>query len=308
MALFRLSAPTGGLANRTHHLLMLGICVATVILFWRPLRATALLPLHDDRYVQIILAPLLCLGLLYWHRKTIFAAAHSAPRLGIPLLGILLLVGLFLNFGDPRGDDSDALPVGIAVVLIWMAAFILCYGPRCFKLAIYPLCCLLLVAPIPPAWLDRVTAFFQHGSAIVSYFVLDSIGIPVLRRDMVFSLPGLDFQIAPECSGIRSALAFLMAGLLAGGLYLRSGWRRLILILATIPIAIFKNAVRIVVITTLGAYVNRSFIDGPFHHQYGGIVFGPLDLVLFIPLLIGLQKLDRRALRLSGPLPEAARL
>ena len=68
----------------------------------------------------------------------------------------------------------------------------------------------------------------------------------------------------------------------------------------------FKNAIRIVVTTSLAAYVDRWFIDGPFHHKYGGIIFSPLDFVLFVPLLLGIRKLENRkpeeTLRVPEPL------
>jgi exosortase len=175
-----------------------------------------------------------------------------------------------------------------------MAAFVLCYGVQSFRAGLYPLCCMFLLIPLPPSWMDRVAAGLQHGSAAVSYEILRLSGIPVLRRGMLFSLPGLDFEVAPECSGIRSSLALMMVAIVAGYVYLRSGWARSALILLTVPIVLFKNAVRIVVISTLGAFVDRVFIDGPFHHRYGGLLFTVVGVVLFVLVLAGLQKVERR--------------
>jgi hypothetical protein len=64
------------------------------------------------------------------------------------------------------------------------------------------------------------------------------------------------------------------------------------LLAATVPIAIFKNAVRVVVITLLAANVDRSFIDGPFHHKYGGVIFAPLDILVFVPLVVALRRIE----------------
>jgi len=66
---------------------------------------------------------------------------------------------------------------------------------------------------------------------------------------------------------------------------------RLALVVSTIPIAIFKNAIRISVIASLSAYVNRAFLYGRVHH-YGGLVFTPLGVVLFVALLAGLQRYE----------------
>ncbi|MEI9976860.1 MAG: exosortase/archaeosortase family protein [Ignavibacteriota bacterium] len=136
-------------------------------------------------------------------------------------------------------------------------------------------------------------AFLQHGSATVAFRILQASGMPVLRHGMQFSLPGLDFEVAPECSGIHSSVALLMVALVAGYLCLRSGWSRLVLLFLTVPIALIKNATRIVAITTLSVRVDRSFIDGPFHHRYGGAIFSTVAVVLFVLVLAGLQRLER---------------
>jgi exosortase/archaeosortase family protein len=88
-------------------------------------------------------------------------------------------------------------------------------------------------------------------------------------------------------------LALLMVSLIAAYLFLRSGWSRAALILLTVPIALIKNAARIVTIAILGAYVDRIYIDGPLHHKYGGLVFSVFGAILFVLALAGLQRLER---------------
>ena len=75
-----------------------------------------------------------------------------------------------------------------------------------------------------------------------------------------FALPALAIEVAEECSGIRSSLALLITGLLAGHMLLRTPWTRTALMAAIVPIAIMKNAVRIVVLTLRSTYVDRGFI------------------------------------------------
>jgi len=87
--------------------------------------------------------------------------------------------------------------------------------------------------------------------------------------------------------------------LLAGRVCLRYGWTRLALVVATIPIAILKNAFRISVLASLGAYVSPAFLHGRLHH-YGGLVFTPLGVVLFLVVLAGLQRYEARAERRPG--------
>ncbi len=71
-----------------------------------------------------------------------------------------------------------------------------------------------------------------------------------------------------------------------------------------VPIAIFKNAVRIVTISSLSVYVDRTIIDGPLHHK-GGPVFAIVDLAIFVPLLIALQRSETRSRTSTGVIPAA---
>jgi exosortase len=272
------------------------VILSVVILLWPALKAALAMAYGDDRYIQILAAPILCAFLIWWDRQSIFSVAPNSSRLGIPLFAIssvFCLVAASIHFPDSSAAKL-AVPT-LSLVLLLHAGFLLCYGVGSWRRAIYPLSCLLMLIPIPGAAMDWLISAFQQGSAVSSGAVLDLIGVSALRQGTTFSIPGLEFNIAPECSGIRSGVAFLLVGILASRLYLRSPFSRTILILSTIPITIFKNSIRIVVTTTLGAYVDRSFIDGPFHHQYGGIIFSPLDFLLFVPLLLSLQKLEGRS-------------
>src|SRR5579872_4603320 len=73
------------------HLVFLGLLLATVILFWSPLRAVVALGIDDYRYSQIGAAPFLCGFLMYLDRDRIFSAARFSPGIGIPLFSLATL-------------------------------------------------------------------------------------------------------------------------------------------------------------------------------------------------------------------------
>jgi len=123
--------------------------------------------------------------------------------------------------------------------------------------------------------------------------------VPVFRSGFTFSLPGFTIEIAEECSGIRSSLALLITSLLAAHLCLRSVWAKTVLILATLPLLIVKNGIRIVTLSLLSMYVDPGFLTGRLHHQ-GGVVFFLLALVLLASLLWLLQKPEGHT-RMSRP-------
>jgi exosortase len=274
---------------KSRALSMIAVVLTATVVLWPLVAATVKLSLDDDRYLQIVIAPLLCVFLIYWHRAEVFAKARHSPRVGIPLLLASFVLCVTLTYWQPRSSITLLLAQS-AGVLFGMSAFFLCYGACSFKAALYPLCCLFMMIPLPSDWMDKISSVYQHGSADVSYAILRLAGVPVFRQGMKLTLPGLEIEIAPECSGIRSSLVFFTVGVLAASLYLRSGWRKFALIASTIPIAIFKNGVRIVSLSLLSIYVNRAFLNGPIHHQYGGLFSLPVDLLLFLPLLLALRK------------------
>ncbi len=93
----------------------------------------------------------------------------------------------------------------------------------------------------------------------MTYALFKLFGVPVLWQHFKFVLPGVEIEIAKECSGIRSSLALFITSILAGYVFLQSNWRRVLFSLFTVPVVIFKNAVRIVTISCLGVYVDPVF-------------------------------------------------
>ena len=118
------------------------------------------------------------------------------------------------------------------------------------------------------------------------------LGVPVLRDGFVLMLPGVSIEIAKECSGINSSIALLIIMLLVAHETLHSTWRRVLLVLITIPLSILKNAIRIVTLTMLATHVDPGFLNGRLHHE-GGFVFYLISLALVYPIWKLLQKTEK---------------
>jgi exosortase len=117
--------------------------------------------------------------------------------------------------------------------------------------------------------------------------------MPAFREGFQFSLPGLTIEVAKECSSIRSGTALFITGLLAGYAFIRSPWRRACLVALTIPIAMFTDGVRIVILTWLTVHVDRGYLYGSLHHE-GGAVF---SLISVVALMVAIVMLSEDKLR-----------
>jgi exosortase len=163
---------------------------------------------------------------------------------------------------------------------------------------------LLLMIPLPTVALDSIVLALQKGSAVVTYALFKLFGVPVFWQHFKFLLPGVEIEIAEECSGIRSSLALFITSLVAGHVFLQSTWRRVAFSLFTVPVVIFKNAVRIVTISCLGVYVDPGFLHGQLH-RYGGLPFSLVSLAILVPFLLLLQTGERSHGKSPGPTDEA---
>lgn len=288
------------------HLYFALFFVATLPFFWGALRTLFTFSLTRESCSHIFLIPAITAILIYLQRKAIFHD-HPVGRGG----GILILLVGFGIFGLSRGfapqwGEYKAVSLGmVGILLTWLGAFVFSYGYRSFRAALFPLLFLFWMIPVPVSLLDRVIFLLQESTAAIAEVLFHWSGVPVFRQGFIFSLPGLTIEVAKECSGIRSSLALVITAMLASYLFLRTTWKRAVLVAVALPLAVIKNGARIVALSLLSIRVNPNFMRGPLHHE-GGILFFVLALVLFAPVLLWLERSEAGATgpTASKPVPE----
>jgi exosortase/archaeosortase family protein len=67
----------------------------------------------------------------------------------------------------------------------------------------------------------------------------------------MLSIPGLEIEVARECSSIRSSLMLFVTAMVLAHLFLRSWWRKALVAAAVIPLSVAKNGLRIFTIVEL---------------------------------------------------------
>ena len=64
----------------------------------------------------------------------------------------------------------------LALVAWWIGGFILCFGTRAFRCALFPLCFLLWIVPIPQFLLNPIIKLLQEGSVKSAHLLLAAVG------------------------------------------------------------------------------------------------------------------------------------
>ncbi len=277
----------------SRHIPVLVFCALLLVPFRAPVWTLVNLSLADDRYSQLVFVPVISAALLCLDQRNLLRRYERSPKRGIALLSLAIL----LQFGAaPFVPSSAALTVSIlALVLAWAAVFLIFYGARALRDARFPFLFLLLMVPLPVVVIQKISFALQVGSSELSYALFQLLGIPVYRHGFMFFLPDTVIEISEECSGVRSTFALVITALLIAHFFLRSGWRKLALVVITALLSVFKNAARIVVLSCAGTYFGVDLMNNALHHTYGGTVFSALALAILAPVLVLLRRSERAA-------------
>jgi exosortase len=238
-----------------------------------------------EQYSHIFLVLPVSLSLLFLERR-----AKPIKIAWCPVPGIIIVLSSFIVAPIAQwwpvlfGNDAGLSMKILALVLCWLGLVLLFYGIQFFKSLLFPLLFVLTIVPLPQSALDTFNAGLQRASVEATCALFRLVNVPVLKNGFVLSLPGLDIEVAKECSGIRSTIVLLVTSLVLAHLCLRSNWTKVLLALAVFPLAVAKNAVRIFTLSILAIYVDPGFLQGPLHRR-GGILFFVLALAGILVML-----------------------
>jgi exosortase len=182
----------------------------------------------------------------------------------------------------------------LALVTWWIGSVILCFGVDTFRAFLFPLCFLFWMVPAPTFMLSGIVRFLQYQSAFAARILFEATRVPVTQDGIMLAIPGLNIEIVSECSSIRSSLMLVVTTMVLAHLFLRSWWRKSLLVAAAIPLSVAKNGLRIFTIAELGTRVDPGFLNGKLHHN-GGIVFFGISVVAVVALLWILRRTEFRS-------------
>jgi exosortase len=287
---------------RRHFYFCLFVAVSSVA-FSVPIKQLIAFSLTHDYGSYILLIVPVSVYLIYLKRDDVFSERRGNVVAGSLLLALALTLPIAAR-NYPLLIEKLSVEI-LVLALIWIAGFIFCYGTAAFTKSQFPLLFLLLLVPPPEFVVKKVIFVLQAGSSDVACGLLRMLSVPVLKDGFVLRLPRIDLEVAKECSGIRSSLALLVTLLVAAQFILRSPRRKLLLVLASVPILVIKNGIRIVTIYMLTTYVNPRFLHGKLHTS-GGILFYLLGLLAIMPVVALLRRGEGHDFKTSV-MPELAR-
>ena len=213
------------------------------------------------------LIPFFCAYVVWEKRQAIRSTPLEPSSTGTALVLLALLTYITGIYG---AELFLARLSGIMLLagLVWTFA-----GWRMLRLLQFPLLCLLLALPFPAVIFNQITFPLQLLASRAASAILPLMNVPVLREGNVIELPMMKLEVAEACSGIRSLMSLFTVAVIYGYLLEPSAWRRTLLALASIPIAVAANALRIVGTGLCVQFWDPEKAMGFFHEFSGWLMF-----------------------------------
>ncbi len=218
----------------------------------------------DDSHGNLI--PFIVLGLLWWKRNDFFGLE---PRVWWPGLGILAVSMILHILGYSIQQQRVS---AVALFLGGFSLIALVWGWKVARTCLFPY--FLFAFSIPTsAVLEPLTIPLRSISTDISVVICRHfLGIPVIQEGVQLIDPkgGYHYEVAAACSGIRSLITLTAVTTVYGFLTLPGIWRRGIMVLSALPLALLGNVLRLVTIIVAAQTFGQA--AGDFVHEWFGFV------------------------------------
>lgn len=231
---------------------------------------------RDPNYSHGFFVPIFSLYLLWEQRAQLRSLPLEPSWSGFLVLGVAVGVLMAGVLGAELFLSRSSFLIAIAGLVVLM------YGWNHLRAAIFPWLFLLFMIPIPTIVFNQITFPLQLLASKVAAVILPVFGVPVLREGNVIQLPAMALEVAEACSGIRSLMSLATLAVIYGYLLEPRKIVRVVLALASIPIAVAANSARIVGTGLLVQYWDPEKAEGFFHAFSGWLIFVVSLVLLFL--------------------------
>ncbi|MEI6653950.1 MAG: exosortase/archaeosortase family protein [Verrucomicrobiota bacterium] len=231
----------------------------------------------ENDYEHGLVFPFLITGLILYRFKELRAAVDNTSAWGLVAVcvGALCYVAAYRTL-QPR------IAVGGLPFLLWGSAWYL-WGWRVAKLLAFPLFFFWLAIPLPS--FQQATTHLQLLATSLAHLGAGWCGVETYTQGTdILPVTGnwAPLSIAGGCSGIRSLMALLMISAAWAYIARITLWKKALLFLSAVPLAIIGNALRVTSIFVIAEYGDAKWARETWHDWSGLLLFYPFSLTLLL--------------------------
>ncbi len=223
------------------------------------------------------LAIFIIMGMLFSRHKEIKSSVSEGSYWGLlsVVLGCLFFYAGFRTL-QPR------ISVGGLPFILWGGVLFL-WGWRVALLTMFPLFFVWIAIPLPT--FQQATTHLQLLATSIAHHGSNLLGVETYTQGTTILPVKGDWKplsIAHGCSGIRSLMALLMFSAAWAYLARMSFWKRVVLFLSAVPLAIIGNSLRVISIFLIAEFGDANWAATTWHDWSGLLLFYPFSLFMLL--------------------------
>lgn len=213
-----------------------------------------------------------------WEHARDHVRAPSRPLL-VVLFGVLLPLYFFARVTQIVEIEGYLMYACLLVVLYSII------GGEALKRLWFPLVYVAFIFPPPETVVAAITTPMKMELSRISIFLLDQVGYPVAGEGVRIYIGQYELLVAAACSGLNSIISLTAISLFYIYLRHQADWKyAATLVLFILPVALFSNLIRVLVLILLTYHFGEATAQG-FLHDFAGIF-------MFAVALAGMYVLD----------------
>lgn len=217
-------------------------------------------------------------------------AVRVRPPLFRGVLPVLLATMLVLAFRRAAIVELEVY----ALYLVYIALLYAFLGWRAVVRLWFPLIYLAFAVPMPDSLIALATNPLKLWISQSAVTLLYQAGYPIANSGVMIYIGQYQLLVAAACAGLNSLITLSALTLFYVYLTHKSNWKYMIvLIAAVIPIAIFANLMRVLILILLTFYAGEAVAQG-FLHNFAGMTTFAIALVSIYLFDLLCQKITRR--------------
>lgn len=249
----------------------------------------------DPAYSHCILIPLISMFLVWRERAALSRTPFKGSWMGI----VVILAGAAMWTVAELSTIWVIEQYAFLVVLYGLVLALA--GRQVFRRLWMALLILVFIIPLTPFYTNSLSLHLELLSSALGVEVIRWFNIPVYLDGNVIDLGVLKLQVAQACSGLRYLFPLMTLAFIVTYFFRAPLWKRVVLFLASVPIAIVMNSLRIGLVGVTVAYWGRRMAEGVLHYFEGWVVF-MISTGMLLVLAAVLSRLGTRRMRLRDAL------
>ena len=245
--------------------------------------AFTLLVTHDwekEAYSYCWLIPPVVFFLIWINRDELTSTPSEPSWAGLAPIG----TGIVFFWIGELGGEYFTMYVSSWLILVGLC--LLHLGWQKLKTIGFPLFFILTMFPVPDFINTRIMLQLRMISSKLGVAMIHIYGLPATRNGNIIDLGFTKLQVVDACSGLHSLISLIVLCLLIVYFFKDHIWKRAVLLLSSIPLAIITNSFRIAVTAILYKYYGAGVAQGFFHGFSGLLIFAICIPVLLIEMKI----------------------